>query len=91
MRKRRCSARRGGGRSLPQIEVTGDVSEPPCYGPVWPVVWGAGVKTSRLPDSALLDRPIFGLLQLLEAILCDHFELEQGASIRGLTLQIDAD
>ena len=26
--------------------------EPPCYGPVWPVVWGAGVQSSRLPDSA---------------------------------------
>ena len=28
--------------------------EPPCYGPVWPVVWGAGVRTSRLPDSTLV-------------------------------------
>ncbi len=28
--------------------------EPPCYGSVWPVVWGAGVKISRLPDSAYL-------------------------------------
>ena len=49
VRKRRCSARRGGGRSLPQSEVTGDVSEPPCYGPVWPVVW-VGVQISRLPE-----------------------------------------
>ena len=24
--------------------------EPPCYGSVWPVVWGAGVKIPGLPD-----------------------------------------
>jgi hypothetical protein len=27
-----------------------DRPEPPCYGPVWPVVWGPGVKSPRLPD-----------------------------------------
>ena len=31
-----------------------DRPEPPCYGPVWPVVWGPGVKSPRLPDSLLL-------------------------------------
>jgi hypothetical protein len=25
--------------------------EPPCYGSVWPVVWGVEVRTLRLPDS----------------------------------------
>ena len=30
------------------------MSEPPCYGSVRPVVWGAGVKTSRLPDYTAL-------------------------------------
>ena len=33
-------------------KVTSGELEPPCYGSVWPVVWGAGVRTSRLPDSA---------------------------------------
>jgi hypothetical protein len=36
-----------------KVRVTSDVLEPPCYGSVWPVVWGAGVRTSRLPDSLL--------------------------------------
>ena len=31
--------------------VTGGMLESPCYGSVWPVVWGPGVKISRLPDS----------------------------------------
>jgi len=31
--------------------MTSVVLEPPCYGSVWPVVWGAGVRISRLPDS----------------------------------------
>ena len=28
--------------------------EPPCYGSVWPVVWGAGVRIPGLPDSLFL-------------------------------------
>ncbi len=31
--------------------VTSGELEPQCYGSVWPVAWGAGVRTSRLPDS----------------------------------------
>ena len=27
--------------------------EPPCYGPVWPVVWGERVQSPFLPDSAV--------------------------------------
>ena len=33
--------------------VTGGELEPPCYGSVWPVVWGAGVRIPCLPDSHL--------------------------------------
>jgi hypothetical protein len=42
-------------RTETNVRVAGGVSEPPCYGSVWPVVWGAGVKISRLPDSAFPD------------------------------------
>ena len=35
-------------RSVPFMEST--CREPPCYGPVWPVVGGRGGKSSPLPD-----------------------------------------